>query len=155
MWGKYGRDASPDETWPELHHCSELEAAVGLHEEGSPFLSQSETPRGTLTTAPARLERMVDEHLGGDYAADKRARLSQLAAATEYEQEALISAFRAERITPEQYLERFTRLVGELFAGYERILGRDDFVRLFGVPPEHALDFLDPELFRHAHGFRN
>jgi hypothetical protein len=98
---------------------------------------------------------MIDEHLGGDYAPDKRARLSQLAAVTEHEQAALISAFQAERITPEQYLERFTHLAGDLFAGYERILGRDDFIRLFGVPPEHALDFLDPEHFRQAHGLGN
>jgi len=155
FWGKYGRDASPDETWPELHHCSELEATAGLHEEGTPFLSRSEPPGGGLMSVPTRLDRMIDEHLGGDYAPDKRARLSQLAAVTEHEQAALISAFQAERITPEQYLERFTHLAGDLFAGYERILGRDDFIRLFGVPPEHALDFLDPEHFRQAHGLGN
>ena len=67
----------------------------------------------------------------------------------------MISEFQSERITPEQYLERFTRLGGDLFAGYEGILGREDFVRLFGVPPEHALDFLDPELFRQIHGLTN
>ena len=115
-------------------------------------MSQSEPPRGPLTTVPARLERMIDEHLGGDYAADKRARLARLAAVTEHEQAELVTAFQADRITPAQYLEQFTRLAGDLFAGCERILGRDDFVRLFGVPPEHALDCLDPELFRRAHG---
>jgi hypothetical protein len=78
LWGKYGHDASPDETWPELHHCSELEATAGLHEEGSPYLSQSERPRGTLTSAPARLDRMIDEHLGEDFPLDKRARLDTL-----------------------------------------------------------------------------
>jgi hypothetical protein len=155
FWGKYGRDASPDGTWPELHHCSELEAAAGLHEEGSPFLSQSGPQRGPLTSVPTRLNRMIDEHLGHDFASDKRVLLSQLAAESEREQEELVSAFQSERITPEHYLERFTRLAGDLFAGYERILGRDDFVRLFGVAPEHALDFLDPELFRQAHGSRN
>jgi hypothetical protein len=155
LWGKYGLDASPDDTWPELHHCSELEVTGSLHEEGTPFLSPSELPGGTLTSMPTRLDRMIDEHLGDDYAHDKRARLRQLAAATEHEQEELVSAFQAERITPEQYLERFTRLTENLFAGFEGILGRADFVRLFGVVPEHALDVLDPELFRQAHGLNN
>jgi hypothetical protein len=155
LWGKYGRDASPDDTWPELQHCSELEATRSLHEEGTPYLPPSEPPSGTLTSVPTRLDRMIDDHLGDDYAYEKRARLRQLAAATEHQQEELVSAFKAERITPEQYLERFTRLAENLFAGYERILGRADFVRLFGVVPEHALDFLDPELFRQAHGLSN
>ena len=160
FWGKYGRDASPDETWPELHHCSELEAPSGLHEEaglyeGSPRLSRSEPPSGTLMSVPARLDRMIDERLGSDYAPDKRARLRQLAAVTEHEQEALVSAFQSERITAEQYLQRFSRLAEQLFADSEGILGRADFVRLFGVPPEHALDLLDPELFRQAHDLGN
>jgi hypothetical protein len=155
LWGRYGRDASHDGTWPELHHCSELEAPAALHEEGAPFLSPSEPPGATLMSVPTRLERMIDEHLGEDYASDKRARLHELAAVTEHEQDELVNAFQSKRITPEQYLERFTRLVGHLFAGYEGILGHEDFVRLFGVPPEHALDLLDPELFRQAHGLRN
>ena len=52
---------------------------------------------------------MIDEHLGGDYASDKRARLRQLATVVEHEQEELVSAFQSKRITPDQYLERFTR----------------------------------------------
>jgi hypothetical protein len=160
FWGKYGRDASPDETWPELHHCSELEATSGLHEEadlyeGSRHLSRSEPPSGTLMSVPTRLDRMIDERLGSDYAPDRRARLRQLAAVTEHEQQELVSAFQSQRITPEQYLERFTRLAETLFADYDGILGRADFVRLFGVPPEYALDFLDPELFEQAHGLGN
>ena len=106
-------------------------------------------------SVPARLDPMIDERLGSDYAPDKRARLRQLAVATEHEQEALVSAFQLERITAEQYLQRFTRLAEHLFADYEGILGRADFVRLFGVPPEHALDLLDPELFRQAHDLGN
>jgi hypothetical protein len=98
---------------------------------------------------------MIDEHLGIDYAPAKRARLRQLDAVAEREQQQLISAFQSKRLTPDQYLERFTRLASDLFASYERVLGRDDFVRLFGALPEHALDFLDPEIFRHAHGPRN
>jgi len=78
---------------------------------------------------------MIDEHLGDDYASDKRARLRQLAAVVEHEQEEVVSAFQSKRSTPDEYLERFTRLAGDLFASYERVLGRDDFVRLFGVPP--------------------
>ena len=104
---------------------------------------------------PGRLDQMIDDHLGHDYASDKRVRLCQLAAVTEHEQEQLVTAFQSERITPEQYLDRFTRLAGDLFAGYERILGRDDFVRLFGVPPEHALDLLDPEFFGQAQRSEN
>jgi hypothetical protein len=155
FWGTYGSDASSDGTWPELDHCSKLAAAVGLHEEGTPFLSGSKPPGGPPMSVPARLDRMIDEHLGGDYAPVKRARLRQLAAVVEHEQDELVSAFQSKRITPDQYLERFTRLAGDLFASYEGVLGRDDFVRLFGAPPEHALDFLDPEIFRVAHGSRD
>ena len=32
---------------------------------------------------PTQLDRMIDEHLGSDYAPDERARLCQLAAVTE------------------------------------------------------------------------
>jgi len=155
FWGRYGRDASGDDTWPELDHCSKLEATAGLHEEGTPFLLGSKPPGGPPPTIPTRLDRMIDERLGGDYASDKRTRLRHFAAVVEHEQEELVSAFHSKRITPDQYLERFTRLAADLFASYERVLGRDDFVRLFGIPPEHALDFLDPEMFRHAHGSKN
>ncbi len=155
FWGKYGRDALSDDTWPELDHCSKLEATAGLHEEGTPFLPGPKPRGGPLPSVPGRLDRLIDEHLGADYASDKRARLRQLAAAVEHEQDELVTAFQSKRITPDQYLERFTRLAGDLFTSYERVLGRDDFVRLLGVPPERALDFLDPEIFRQAHGAKN
>jgi hypothetical protein len=152
-WGKYGLDASGD-TWPELRHCVELGAGTGLQEGGTPFLAEPTTPDGPPASAPSRLDEMIDEHLGVDYAPAKRAHLRQLDAEAEREQRELVCAFQANRLTPEQYLEQFTRLAGDLFASYERILGRDDFVRLFGAGPEHALDFLDPEMFRRAHGTR-
>lgn len=154
-WGKFGLDASSEDTWPELGHCLELEATAGLQEEGAPFLSGA-TPRGgSPSSAPERLDRMIDEHLGVDYDPAKRAQLGQLAAVFEPEQRNLVSAFQAKLLTPDQYLERFTRLVNDQFASYDRILGREDFVRLFGGPPEQALDCLDPEMFRRIHGSEN
>ena len=155
FYGKYGKDVSADESWPELDHCLKLQAKPEFHEEGTPFLSGVTPPDGGPMAMPARLDQMLDEHLGVDYAPAKRARLQQLAAGAEHEQNELVSAFQSKRITSDEYLQRFTRLTGDLFTSYEQVLGRDDFVRLFGAPPEHALDFLDPELFRQAHGSRN
>jgi len=98
---------------------------------------------------------MIDEHLGVDYAPAKRTRLRQLDALAEQEQDELVRTLDEKRLTPEQYLERFTRMAGELFERYEEVLGRDDFVRLFGAAPEDALDIADPEAFRRAHGAAN
>lgn len=155
LWRKYGRNASADGVWPEWNHCSDLAASAGLRDEGVPFVSGSTSSGGPPGSQPGRLDRMIDEHLGVDYAPARRTRLRQLDALAEQEQDELVRALDEKRLTPEQYLERFTRMAGELFERYEEVLGRDDFVRLFGAAPEDALDIADPEAFRRAHGAAN
>ncbi len=76
-----------------LDHCSKPEATAGLHEEvRTPFLPGPKPRGGPLPSVPGRLDRLIDEHLGADYASDKRARLRQLAAAVEPEPVALVQA---------------------------------------------------------------
>ena len=68
------------------------------------------------------------------------------------EQYDLLTAAEGGVIAADVYLERFTDLIRRTFADIDRVLGRADFERVFGAPPDQASGILDHETYAKAHG---
>jgi hypothetical protein len=100
----------------------------------------------------AALAELIDQHLGRGFDAGKRARVKQIMAVSAREQYDLLTAAESGEIAADVYLERFTALIQRTFADIDRVLGRADFERVFGAPPDQASGIVDREAYAKAHG---
>ena len=92
----------------------------------------------------AELEIMIDEMLGIDYDPRRRRRLLQIEASLRARQSRLDTALDRGRVAPAQYLDRLRATIADAAHAYEAVLGREDYVRLFGTEPQEASAIIDP-----------
>lgn len=165
LYAQYGRGS-----WPELDFCCHLLGAedllaarkgepmaeppkkTGLSEPEAAYVTESSEEESFVDESVSILRELVDRNLGGGLDPGKRARLEQIIARMAREQYDLIGAIEHGHMSAEDYFDHFARLVRRTFDEMDRILGRTDFERVFGAPPEAAQTLIDPEAFARAHG---
>ena len=103
----------------------------------------------------AELVLLIEQHLGRDFDRRRRAAIERIRTASAQEQFDLLSAAEQGALGAEVYLQRFTALLQRTFADIDRVLGRADFERVFGGPPEDALGIIDRDAYARARGLRS
>ena len=98
----------------------------------------------------AELVLLIEQHLGRDFDRRRRADIERIRTASAQEQFDVLSAAEQSAIGAEAYLERYTCLLQRTVAEIDRVLGRADFKRVFGGPPEDALGIVDRDAYARA-----
>ncbi len=98
-----------------------------------------------LAVVRAELGALASEKLGDNYDRDKVDALARMQTSYRLKQRSLAADLSASRISREQYLNTFSALLAESAAKGEAILGREDFIKLFGVTPENAPQLSESE----------
>ncbi len=93
------------------------------------------------------LEAMFDVFLGSKVDPSQRREIEKLQINLLEEQEKLFSALEQKTLSTESYVDRFNDLLAFSFNRCEAILGRKDFLRLFGAPTERLGGFIDKQAF--------
>ncbi|HXR36661.1 MAG TPA: hypothetical protein VN754_11955 [Candidatus Binataceae bacterium] len=159
-FGRYGTDP-----WPELDQCANIQLAGGAvtSQRGSGPVSANKHPsrlfqkiwdayrrliaswsslgsaeEQAVAAARSELEALASEKLGENYHRGKIETVARIQAEYRLRQRRLAGDLSAGRVSQEQYLNTFSALLAEAGARYEAILGREDFLKLFGVTPENA-----------------
>ena len=94
---------------------------------------------------------MVGAFLGDDYDQAKVARLESLHTQLLGLQDELATKYESGEVGPEDYVDRFNKVAFEKFGAMEAVLGKDDYLRLFGPLPDRSTGFIDHDLFVRAH----
>jgi hypothetical protein len=103
----------------------------------------------------AELVLLIEQHLGRDFDPRRRAEVERIRTASAQAQFDPLTAAEDGALDADLYLERFTDLLSRTFADIDRVLGRADFERVFGGPPEDALGIIDRDAYARAHGLRS
>ena len=168
LFGDYGRLS-----WPELDVCClahgmdhllaarrprtvrgrlERRASRELQEPEAAYVTETSERDEFAAECVSDLLQLVEQRLGGDLDARRRVAIERARIASAREQFDLLTAAEDGRIGADVYLKRFTDLVQRSFAEIDRVLGRADFERVFGGPPEDALAIIDRDAYARAHG---
>jgi hypothetical protein len=94
---------------------------------------------------------MVGAFLGDGYDEGKFARLESLHTQLLVRQDELATKYESGEIGPDDYVNRFNAVAFEEFGAMEAILGKDDYLTLFGPLPDRSTGFIDRELFVREH----
>lgn len=103
----------------------------------------------------AEFQAMADVFLGENFDQAKLEQVENLQVALHNEQATLCQRYEAQEIGPDEYVELFNAMLLETFEKCEDVLGPENFIKLFGVPPPELAGFIDKEAFRPAHQLRN
>ena len=103
----------------------------------------------------AEFQAMADVFLGENFDQAKLEQVEDLQIALHNEQATLYQKYEAQEIGPDEYVELFNAMLVETFEKCEDVLGPENFIKLFGVPPSELAGFIDKEAFRQAHQLRN
>jgi hypothetical protein len=95
---------------------------------------------------PAEFDVMIDEMLGADYHPERRRRLLETEASLRARQSGLDAALDSGRMAPARYLDQLRKTIANTAHAYEAVLGRRDYMRLFGTPPDEASAIIDPSI---------
>ena len=95
----------------------------------------------------AELQSRFDVFLGSDYDSQKKEAVAQLQANLRREQKRLVQELESGNLRPEQYVETLNRMINDVFAKSEDILGPNDFEKVFGAPRKKATALVDPPTF--------
>jgi hypothetical protein len=95
----------------------------------------------------AELQARFDVFLGSDYDPQKKAAIAQMQANLRREQKRLVQELESGNLRPEQYVETLNRMINDVFAKCEDILGPNDFEKVFGAPRKKTIDLVDPPTF--------
>jgi hypothetical protein len=167
LFGPYGTDPSP---WPVLEQCGKLQGVGTITQQGSGSVGANKQSGGlfqkvwdaykgllstwssvggveeqTLAMVRAELEALASEKLGHNYDRDKVDTVARMQASYRLKQRSLARDLSTGHISREHYLNTLSALLAESAAKGEVVLGRDDFVKLFGVTPEGASRLSDTE----------
>ena len=166
LFGDYG--IGP---WPQYQTClrdqhetpSYVSGPSGLEEAPSAYIidvvglgEYSPMPplTGKFRDDPRQqaFRKAIDERLGLDYDLGKRRGLLHAQSESFSDQDKLIESFQKGRLSADSYFAELTLLTRKCFSKYEKILSKDDFVKLFDFQPGEIPPPGDPELFAKAHG---
>lgn len=107
-----------------------------------------------MDTRHAEMLAMVESFLGSDYDGRKVARLLDLQDLLHETQARLLEAYESRQLRPEQYVAAFNDALRRDLEECQRLLGREDFGRLFGCRIDEAQGYIDPETFLAAEAGR-
>jgi len=99
----------------------------------------------------AEFNIMIDETLGADYDPERRSRLLEIQASLGARQSDLDAALDNGRMAGDAYLARLRDALDDTARAYEAVLGREDYVRLFGTEPDEASAIIDPSILSTGH----
>lgn len=94
---------------------------------------------------------MVDAFLGTDYDPAKFSQVDELQKAMVTQQARLAEQYEKAEIGPAEYVDSFNATAYDSFEKIERVLGKDDYLKLFGPPPDKSIGFINKQLFFEAH----
>ncbi len=159
-WGTYGRGA-----WPQRDQCVQLVSTqVPALPKGDEPDMQSKTLSGKVhaihqrafnnpayadsaSVSRAELQALADASLGVQYDQAKIAMIINLQQTLHQEQESLVRQFDGQFLSKKQYLERLNALLHRIYSECEKILGSQDFEKLFGAPLDQVVHMVDPDVF--------
>jgi hypothetical protein len=95
----------------------------------------------------AEMLAMIESFLGLDYDRLKVIRLLELQDLLHERQGQLLQAYESRRLPPKQYVARVNALLRQDLEACERLLGAEDFNRLFGCDIDEAQGYIDLEAF--------
>ena len=93
------------------------------------------------------IQAMVESFLGADYDVEKIQHVFALQDALHQGQASLVGFLTEQAVTPEGYVDQFNQLLLKTFVACEKVLGRQDFERLFGAAPSDLQGYIDKETF--------
>lgn len=97
---------------------------------------------------------MVDVFLGADFDSTKVKQIEALQIDLDKEQACLYTEYKAERLAPEEYVDRVNAAIANTFEKFESVLGRESFLKVFQAPKSECAAFIDKDAFlkaRQAH----
>ena len=151
-WGTYGRGI-----WPERDQCLKLAAAVqtpALPKGDEPDMPSKIPPfisGDNRNTRRAELQALVDSSLGPSYDRNKIAIIADLQEQLHQEQDKLVNQLDRQFINRRQYLEQFNAMLHRIYSQSEKVLGSQDFEKLFGAPLNQIEHMIDPDVFLSTH----
>ena len=109
----------------------------------------------TMDVRQAEFQAMADVFLGGQFDQATLKQVEDLQITLHREQATLYRRYEAKEVGPEEYVELFNAVLLETFEKCEDVLGPENFIKLFGVPPSELAGFIDKEAFLQAHQLRH
>jgi hypothetical protein len=126
-----------------MHHASKVARLSHKVQNIYKQLGSQRTLENDAAISEKELWALVEVNLGEKYNREKISRVARLQRELHEKQEQLVSQLNREAITAEKYIERLRTVLTETALACEKILGPDDFVKLFGVPANHAADLVN------------
>ncbi len=124
---------------------------AAIHGSGSPGAEPSASGAESRDIRHEEFEAMADVFLGEDYDKARLHQVEDLQIVLHQQQNVLCSRYERGELDPESYVDAFNSLLDATFADCERILGAEDFQRLFGTTRESLGGFIDKDIFLTAH----
>ena len=100
-----------------------------------------------IDTRHEEFQAMTDVFLGKDYDQNKLKQVEKFQIFLQKKRALLHEDFKENKLSPVQYVNQFNALLYNTFYECEKILGEDDFLRLFGAPREELGGFIDEDIF--------
>jgi hypothetical protein len=149
-WGSYGRGA-----WPERDQCvqSLVASAPALPKGDEADMSSKSPPLVTAgqinpdDASRAELQALADASLGPQYDQTKIATIINLQQMLHSNQDDLVRQLDQRFISKKQYLDKLNDLLRRVYSECEKVLGRQDFEKLFGAPLNQIDHMVDPDVF--------
>jgi hypothetical protein len=118
--------------------------------DGQPVDSEATSKDVNHDVRQSEFDAMIDAFLGVDYDQGKR-RLVGAQQVALHEQQAKPSRQREQgEMSDEQYLDAANAAILDTFGECEKVLGSEDFRKLFDAPPHEATGLIDRAAFREA-----
>jgi hypothetical protein len=144
-WGTYGRGP-----WPERDQCLRIAAPAPVLPKGDePDMNSKTSSAGS--DSRAELQVLADTTLGPQYDQTKIAMVINLQQMLHREQDGLVRQLDQQFITRKQYLDRLNALLRRIYSECEKILGSQDFEKLFGAPLNQIGHMVDADVFLATH----
>lgn len=107
-----------------------------------------------LDARRAEFRAMATAFLGDSYDDDKLRRIETIHVNMLDQQLKLVEQYNRDIIGPADYVDCFNALAFENFAAMQAVLGREDYLKLFGPLPDKSQGFIDRDAFLHDHNQR-
>ncbi len=104
-----------------------------------------------LDVRHAEFHAMVESFLGKNYDQTKINQIEELQTEMVGRQARLAEQYQRAEIGPSEYVDRFNAMANATFDEMKRNLGEEDFIKLFGPPPDRSMGMIDKETFIKAH----
>lgn len=128
---------------PAVKFSENLAKVHGLH--GAPMSEFDTTESNDIRHA--ELMAMVDAFLGADYDPEKISEVERLGDLMDDAIARLANDLESNHISPRDYLTKFHETSLRSFKEIESVLGAEDFLKLYGVPPEGVETLIDEDAF--------